>query len=574
MGYAGRTASKFEHARRLAAALAYLAISQRDAVGLVTFDTEFRAMIPPRSAPGHFSVLCQALERTQPGGETPLSGILHNLAERIRRRGLVIVLSDGFDQIDTLLLAPCSTCGTGITRCSSSTPWPPRRKSFRSTVQRGSGASSGPTTTSGSIPWPLARGVSRSIPQLLPDPEGADPGDGRRLSSGLDCRAGRADLARLPGVAVATRGEGAESVAVSGDVLNKAMLLGLLGVALPVVIHLFNRRRDQVIDWGAMQFLDLGRRAQRKIRLTELLLMLARMALLALVALALARPFWVRATAASPSRGGDRDAGVGGDAPPRDVVLVVDGSDSMDRRCGGTTPRPRRRLGPAIRRCNYARGDSVAVLVAGTRVSPLIDPPSFDKARIDAVLAAFAAAPAGPRGSSDLPAALGEAFGVLERTGNPARDVIVLTDGQRSAWRPDEAQRWTLLRDLQRRIGVPPRVWALALGAGVASDAPNGVVGPLVLTRALVTPGLPMTVTTTLTNAGPGPLSRTAELFADGRPVPGSAQAVGPIPAGGRAPLSFRTTLRALGSHVLAVRLVGGDDALPGDDVSDGLRSW
>jgi hypothetical protein len=116
---------------------------------------------------------------------------------------------------------------------------------------------------------------------------------------------------------------------------------------------------------------------------------------------------------------------------------------------------------------------------------------------------------------------------------------------------------------------VPPRVWALALGAGIPSDAPNGAVGPLVLTRALVTPGLPVTVTTTLTNSGPGALSRTAELLADGRPVPGSAQAVGPIPAGGRAPLSFRTTLLAPGSHVLTVRLVGGDDALPGDDASE-----
>jgi uncharacterized protein (DUF58 family) len=105
MGYAGRTVAKFEHARRLAAALAYLAISQRDAVGLVTFDTAFRALIPPRSAPSHFSVICEALERTRPGGETPLSGILHALAERIRRRGLVIVLSDGFDQVDALTSA-------------------------------------------------------------------------------------------------------------------------------------------------------------------------------------------------------------------------------------------------------------------------------------------------------------------------------------------------------------------------------------------------------------------------------------------------------------------------------------
>jgi uncharacterized protein (DUF58 family) len=100
MGYTGRSVSKFEYARQLAAALAYLMIGQRDAVGLVTFDTAIRSMIPARSAPSHFSVLCKTLSDARVGGETPLSGILHGLAERIRRRGLVVVLSDGFDQID------------------------------------------------------------------------------------------------------------------------------------------------------------------------------------------------------------------------------------------------------------------------------------------------------------------------------------------------------------------------------------------------------------------------------------------------------------------------------------------
>ncbi len=100
MGYTGRTMSKFDYAGQLAAALAYLMIGQRDAVGLVTFDTAIRSMIPARSAPSHFSILCKTLAAARVGGETPLSGILHDLAERIKRRGLVIVLSDGFDQID------------------------------------------------------------------------------------------------------------------------------------------------------------------------------------------------------------------------------------------------------------------------------------------------------------------------------------------------------------------------------------------------------------------------------------------------------------------------------------------
>ena len=102
MAYAGSTIAKLEQARRVAATLAYLMIGQRDAVGLVTFDTDLRAAIPPRSAPGHFSVLCHALEQTQPGGDASLGTILDTLAGRIRQRGVVVVLSDGFDRLEDL----------------------------------------------------------------------------------------------------------------------------------------------------------------------------------------------------------------------------------------------------------------------------------------------------------------------------------------------------------------------------------------------------------------------------------------------------------------------------------------
>ncbi len=354
-------------------------------------------------------------------------------------------------------------------------------------------------------------------------------------------------------------------------VLNTAMLAGLLTAAVPIIIHFLNRRRDQVVDWGAMQFLELGRRSRQKIRLTELLLMLARMAVLAVVALALARPFWTRAAAGKTSGGPSAESpvaggGWGNNAPPKDVVLIIDGSASMDRKLGGTTPRAlalrwARRLLAGLR-----PGDSMAILVAGDSVRGVVEPPSFDKKRLDAALAGLAGQRG--RGSSDLPTALSEAFRILERTQNPGRDVIVLSDGQRNAWRPGETGRWGLLRDLRRRLPVPPRLWAIAFGSGLAPDAPNGSVGPLTVSRALVTPGLPLTVSATLTNAGPGTLSRTAELLVDDQPVPGTAQVVGPVPEGGHAPLVFRTALPSPGAHLVAIKLVGGDDALPADDES------
>ena len=51
-------------------------------------------------------------------------------------------------------------------------------------------------------------------------------------------------------------------------VLNAAMLLGLAGVAIPVVIHLLNRRNDPVVDWAAMQFLELSPRERRRLNLS------------------------------------------------------------------------------------------------------------------------------------------------------------------------------------------------------------------------------------------------------------------------------------------------------------------
>ena len=105
MAYKGETQSKFTYARNVAAALAYLMLHQQDAVGLVVFDTEVRHYIPPRAQPRHFNVLADVLEGVEPGGETSLATIIHDLALQIRRRGLVILISDCFDRLDDLLPA-------------------------------------------------------------------------------------------------------------------------------------------------------------------------------------------------------------------------------------------------------------------------------------------------------------------------------------------------------------------------------------------------------------------------------------------------------------------------------------
>jgi hypothetical protein len=345
-------------------------------------------------------------------------------------------------------------------------------------------------------------------------------------------------------------------------VLNAAMLIGLAGVAIPIVIHFLNRRNDPVVDWGAMQFLEFSPRERRRLNLSDLLLMLARMALLAIVALALARPFWMpRPAGVSASEA----AQAGESTVRRDVVIVLDGSSRMGRKSGGSTPNDRSIAWARAFVKRLKAGDSVAVLVAKDRVRGLVDPPSFDLDRVDQALAEVPE----PRGSSDLPAAIGEAFRILERTQNPARDVIVLSDGRRSAWKPGDLARWALLRDLRKRMPNPPRLWAPSFAVSDSADGPpDGSVGPLELSRSVLTPGLPVEVTASIANAGPGPMTRPVELVVDGQVVPNSSKTVGPIPPGGKIPVTFRTEFEKAGSHLVAVRLAAASDPLPVDDES------
>ena len=106
MGYRGKNLSKFQYAQYVAASLAYLMLHQRDAVGMVLHDTRLRQLIPAKANAKHLLRLIRTLESARPGGETALAPIWHDLAgHQIRRRGMVVILSDCFDDVDRLLKA-------------------------------------------------------------------------------------------------------------------------------------------------------------------------------------------------------------------------------------------------------------------------------------------------------------------------------------------------------------------------------------------------------------------------------------------------------------------------------------
>jgi uncharacterized protein (DUF58 family) len=97
--------TKWEYVQALAAALAYLVLAQQDSVGLITFDQAVRTMVRPGAHPSHVKEILSGLEHIQPEGKTQMAEVLHELAERFSRRGLVLVLSDFFDQVEELIRA-------------------------------------------------------------------------------------------------------------------------------------------------------------------------------------------------------------------------------------------------------------------------------------------------------------------------------------------------------------------------------------------------------------------------------------------------------------------------------------
>lgn len=88
---------KFEYASYIAASLAYLMVEQRDAVGLAVFDERIRTYLPPHATKLYLKQILRELETTEPGNKTGTAVSLHTIAERIKRRGLVVILSDLFD---------------------------------------------------------------------------------------------------------------------------------------------------------------------------------------------------------------------------------------------------------------------------------------------------------------------------------------------------------------------------------------------------------------------------------------------------------------------------------------------
>ncbi len=339
--------------------------------------------------------------------------------------------------------------------------------------------------------------------------------------------------------------------------LNPWMLAGLTGILLPVISHLISRKKYDLVEWGAMQFLELDPSAKRKIRLEELLLLLVRIFLIGLLAVALARP-WI----------GSNWLGRFASTEPRDVVLIIDGSYSMgwDGNADGKTPHARSLQ--IAREFLGALHPADAVQIIDAREHPHFILPDLTR---DAYRAKEAVNDlSAPLGSADLAAALRKAVPLLALGTNLQREIIVLTDLQASSWKADDEESWTRFEDVRSQSPIAPRVWVIDTSRGELGRAPNFAIERLQLSKEMAIIGVPVRIRTRVVSFSDESAVRKVHLEIDEVRLEDQAVQI-KIPAKGETSVDFQYRFETPGSHLIS--LVLDSDALSGDNRAEAVVS-
>ncbi len=257
--------------------------------------------------------------------------------------------------------------------------------------------------------------------------------------------------------------------------LAPLMLVGLAAVSIPPIIHLLNRRRFEVVEWGAMQFLQISETTRRRLLIEELLLMALRMGLIAIMVLAMAAPYL--ASQLFPSAGA---------RPNRDVVLVFDGSASMSFTGTGKSAHDTAKEWAQSFVNDLSAGDSVSILQAKQQVIPVLGEPTHDLERVRTAIERLGA----PSGGANWPAAVEAARKILlsDKSQRPHRDIILLTDGQKYGWADEDTLLgWDGLASKIRgdKSTAQPRLAVVHLDAQRPEDPPNWSLAPIQASRAV-----------------------------------------------------------------------------------------
>lgn len=386
--------------------------------------------------------------------------------------------------------------------------------------------------------------------------------------------------------------------------LHPFLLLGLAGIAIPVIIHLFNRRNAREVKWGAMRFLlDSLMSRRRSLLMEEMLLLAARCLLAGCAVLAMARPFvpagssfpwwlvlplgllgivffgmsfalgryrkwqlltWLAclcclalsAAAILLEKRLSLSRFVGGAA--RDIAIVIDGSSSMTLKVDGETNFSRA-LKEASRLIEEApRGVAFSVIVAGAVPDPLVPAPVTDRKYVQTALEQ--AIPV--HGVLRVPDALAAAAASLAQGSHITKQIILIGDGQSIGWQTGDLESWGFLKEAFARLPSVPRVFVrfMELPQGIR----NLTVKNVALSRPVVGTDRDVRIDVTLANTGRESVTPAhVALLAGGKEK--LDRSVGQMEPGAERVVSFLHRFETPGAQLVEAR-VTADDEMASDD--------
>lgn len=334
--------------------------------------------------------------------------------------------------------------------------------------------------------------------------------------------------------------------------LNGILAFGAAAFIIPLIIHIMNRRRFRTIEWGAMHLLDsIVRVNHKRFRIEQLILLLVRCAIPAVLAFCLARPVLT----------GWKD--LAGNAPVSAVILL-DTSYSMDAKSSEG-----KHLDLAVEQAvavlkAMSRGSEVAVIQTGGRPTPIFDQPVFDPSLMIEQLRQLK----GGFGASQMPEALDVALVTLAGMSNVRRELIIISDFQASDW-PADASFAEQIRRQTEAAEIQPALTLLRVGV----ETPGNVsVEGLKFSSKAIGVGQQLLIRASLKNHGTETYEKArVTLLRDG--VEESVSQVDLNPQSTTQTL-FECRFESAGSHVLTVELTVDDPLSTDNRYSAAVNVW
>ncbi len=323
--------------------------------------------------------------------------------------------------------------------------------------------------------------------------------------------------------------------------LNPIMLAGIAAVSVPIIIHLLNRRKFQKVVWAAMRFIKTSvEQNQRRMRIEDMILLALRCLLLALLALALARPAIL--SNATNVFGQSKVTG----------VIILDNSYSMGVSDGTSSRFDKARTAAEQTLDSMPAGSATAVLLASDIVQGAIPEPTFD---LNLARKVIREAPLTDRATDVFPA-IEKAVGTLQGRLAIRKEIYLVTDGQASGWRQ--------LAEIQRTLEKTKAEIKTHIILVNEHEEHNLGVSELRLASGLSPVGQPLRFEVQVTNYGKEEARNVrVSLGIDGEP-PGDEFAISSIPPGASKSLSLFAKLRTEGFHSVTAPLP--EDRLHADD--------